>query len=85
MAECHVPFSDKPNAFLIILEAFLRIWLQNHQISTGFIRYFDQLFGILQNTVLLTVFDVFQNRKTASRFSENPNAFWILFGVILGK
>ena len=56
MAECHVVYSEKPNAFLIILEAILRFGLQNDQISTGFIRYFDQLFWLLQNVVLLTVF-----------------------------
>ena len=56
MAECHVVYSEKPNAFLIILEAFLRFGLQNHQNSTGFIRYFDQPFWKLQNVVLLMVF-----------------------------
>ena len=45
MAECHVIHSEKPNAFLIILEAFVRFGHQNDQNSTGFIRYFDALFG----------------------------------------
>jgi len=56
MAETHVVHSEKPNAFLIILEAFLRFGHQNDQNSTGFIRYFDVLFWMLQNVVLLTVF-----------------------------
>ena len=56
MAECHVRFIYKPNAFLIILESILRFWLQNHQNSTGFIRYVDQLFWMLQNVVLLMDF-----------------------------
>ena len=48
-AGCRVVYSEKPNAFLIILDAFLRLGLQNDQSSTGFIRYFDQLFCMLQN------------------------------------
>ena len=50
-AECHVVHSEKPNAFLIILEAILRFGLQNNQNSTGFIRHFDQLFPMLQNAL----------------------------------
>ena len=41
MAECHVLFSYKRNAFLIILEAFLRFGLKKSSFSTGFIRFFD--------------------------------------------
>ena len=41
MAECHVVYSGNPSAFFIIVEAILRFGLQNDQISTGFIRYFD--------------------------------------------
>ncbi len=48
MAECHVVYSEKPNAFLIILEAILRFGLENYPNSTGFIRYFEQLFRRLQ-------------------------------------
>ena len=51
MAECHVPFIYKPNAFLILLGAFLRFGHRNPQSSTGFIRYFDQLFGMLQKAL----------------------------------
>ena len=51
MAECHVVYSEKPNAFLIISEAILRFGLQNNQKSIGFIRYFDQLFPMLQNAL----------------------------------
>ena len=51
MVKCHVVYSEKPNAFLIILEAILRFGLQNDQNSTGFIRYFDQLFSTLQNAL----------------------------------
>ncbi len=75
MVKCHVVYSEKPNAFLIIFEAILRFGLQNDQISTGFIRYSDQHLWLLQNFVLVKVFDVLQSRKTASGFSENPNAF----------
>ena len=50
-AECHVVYSENPNAFLIILEAILRFGLQTDQNSTGFIRYFDQLFSMPQNAL----------------------------------
>ena len=42
-------FSEKPNVYLIILEAILRFGLQNDQNSTGFIRNSDQLFSMPQN------------------------------------
>ncbi len=45
MVECRVRFIYKPNAFLIILEVILRFGLQNHQSSTGFIRYFSTFPG----------------------------------------
>ena len=51
LARCHVSFIYKPHAFLIILEPNLRFGLGNHQNSSGFIRYFDQLFLMLQNTL----------------------------------
>ena len=47
--------------------------------------YFDQLFRMLQNVVLLTVFDVLQGRETASSFTEKPNAFLILSSTIKQK
>ncbi len=61
----------------------IAILTRNQQSSTCFIKYFSQLLWMLQNTVLLKVFDVLQSRKTASSFSENPNAFSMLFGAIL--
>ena len=51
-------FSGKPNAFLIISDAILRFGLQNDQNSTGFIRYFDQLFPMLQNDLGPMLFDI---------------------------
>ena len=51
MVQCHVVYSEKPNAFLITLEAILRFGLQNNQNSTGFIRYFAQQFPTLQNAL----------------------------------
>ena len=41
MVKRHVRFIYKPNAFLIILGAFLRFGLQNHQFPTGSIRFCD--------------------------------------------
>ena len=79
MAETYVVYSEKPNAFLIILETILRFGFENDPNSPGFIRYFDQLPCILQNVVLPTVFDVFQCRETVSFYSGKPNAFLILF------
>ena len=75
MAESHGVYSEKPNAFWMLFGAKTRKWLQKYQSTTGFIRYFEQLFSKLQNVVLLTVFDVLQYRKTASSFSGKPNAF----------
>ena len=37
--------------FLIIVDAILRCGLRNDQNSTGFIRYFDQHFWMLQNAL----------------------------------
>ncbi len=50
-------FTDKPNAFLILFDAFLRKGLRKYEETTGFIRYSRQLFRMLENVVLLTVFD----------------------------
>ncbi len=41
MAECHAVYSEKRNAFLIIVGIILRFRLQNASNSTGFIRYFE--------------------------------------------
>ena len=43
MVKCHVRFIYKRNAFLIILEAFLRFGLKKSSFSTGFIRVFDMV------------------------------------------
>ncbi len=40
---------------------------------------------MLQNAVLLMVFDVLQSRKTHSTFSGKPNAFLIILGAISAK
>ena len=88
MAECHVIDSEKPNAFLIILEVILRFGLEKHQETTGSIRYFYQLFWMLPNTVLLTVFDVSQSRKTHSFLLENLmlfGTFWGIFAKVAPK
>ena len=37
---------------------------------------------MLQNVVLLMLFNVLRKRKTTSTFSEKPNAFLILVGAI---
>ena len=42
--------------FLMILRSFFRKWLENHQNSSGFIRYFWSLFRMLQNHVFPLVF-----------------------------
>ena len=84
MAKCHVRFIYKPNAFLIILGAFLRSGLQNHQYSTGFIRYFDQLFWMLQNGLGPMLFLTF--RRVAKRLPllvENLMLFLIILEAIL--
>ena len=61
----------------------MRFGLQNDPNSTGFIRYFDQLFWMLQNALGPMFFDILQSRTTPSTFTEKPNAFLILLGAIL--
>ena len=51
MAECHVVYSEKPNAILFILDAFLRFGPQIHQSSTDFIMYSEQHFSVLQDAL----------------------------------
>ena len=58
-AGCRVVYSENPNAFLIILDAILRLGLQNNQNSTGFIRYFDQLFSTPGNALGPMLFQYF--------------------------
>ena len=58
-AECHVRFIYKRNAFLIILEAFLRFRLENHKFDTGFIRVFASRFWLLRNLVFRWSYEVF--------------------------
>ena len=67
MAECHVIYSEN----LMLFDHFggiLRFGLENHQSSTGFIRYFDVLFWMLQNVVLLTVYCCFAKSENAINF-----------------
>ena len=76
-------FSEKRNAFFIILEAILRCGLRNDPNSTGFIRYFDQLFPTLENALGPMIFDILRGRETPSTFSEKRNAFLIILEAIL--
>ena len=59
----------------MIPEAIPQKGTGKYQETIAFIRQFYQLFRLLQNVVLLTVFDVLQSRKTPSTFSEKTNAF----------
>ena len=62
-------------------EVILRFGLGNHQGTTGFIRYFNQLFRMLQNVVLLKGFDVLQSHEMLSRFTENAMLYNITFST----
>ena len=53
IAECRVCFIYKRNAFLIILEAFLRFRLKKSSFSTGFIRVSATRFWLLRNPVFV--------------------------------
>ncbi len=55
---------------------------KKHQETTGFIRYFDQLFRQVEKAVLPMLFYVLQGRETTSFYSEKRNAFLINFGPI---
>ena len=68
MAGRHVVYSEKPNAFLIISGAILRFGLQNEQNSTGFIRYFDKLFSVLQTALGPMLFQHFAKSSNAINF-----------------
>ena len=60
--------SRKPslgNAFSIILRANFEKGAPKSSFLTSFIRYFYQLFRMLQDVVLLKVFGVLRSRKTA--------------------
>ena len=60
---------------MILFEVIWQKGQRKSQRTTGFIRYFDQLFGMLQIVVLLIVFDVLQSREMQLTFSGNPIAF----------
>ena len=49
-------FTEKPNAFWMMLGAISQNWLQNYQNSTGFIRCSDQLFRMCKNLLTPLVF-----------------------------
>ena len=60
MAETYVVYSEN----LMLFDHFgghFAFWAPNDQNSTGFIRYFEQLFCKLQNIVLLMLFDDFED------------------------
>ena len=67
MVKCHVRFIYKRNAFLIILEAFLRFRLENHQFDTGFIRVFATRFWLLRNLVFRWFYKAFRHGGMSCR------------------
>ncbi len=68
LARCHVSFIYKHHAFLIILGPILWFGLKIHQNSSGFIRYFDQLFLTLQNALGPMLFWCFAKSWNAIHF-----------------
>ena len=67
MAQRHVRFIYKPNAFLIILEALLWFWLGNHQFETGFIRVLHKQKWPWGNLVFRWFYKVFRRSENALR------------------
>ena len=67
MAECHVKFIYKRNAFLIIFDAILRFWLKKSSFSTGFIRVSATRFWLLRNRVFRWFYKVLRRRGNALR------------------
>ena len=49
MAECHVIYRGKPNAFLMLFEVIFTFWFNFYAFSIGFIRYFLCFFRKLKN------------------------------------
>ena len=75
MAEGHVRFIYKRNAFLIILEAFLGFGLKKSSFSTGFIRVFATRFWLLRNIVFRWFYKAFRRFENALRKPCLGNAF----------
>ena len=49
--ETRVSYSEKPNAFLMMLDPFFDFGLEKASFSIGFIRYFDVLKTRYENVV----------------------------------
>ena len=85
MAECHVEFIYKRNAFLIISDAILRFWLKRSSFSTGFIRVSATRFWLLRYRVSLLFYKVSRRWENALRKPSLGNAFPIILGAIFEK
>ena len=68
----------KRNAFLNILEAFLRFRRENYQFDTGFIRVYATRFWLLRNLVFVSFIRFFDMAECRVRFIYKRNAFVII-------
>ena len=59
MAEGHVIYSEKPNAFSMFVEAIFTFWVNFYSFSIGFIRYFHRLFRKPKNCETLLELTLF--------------------------
>ena len=74
-AERHVIYSEKPNAFLMILESLFRKCLANDHFEQGFIRVFATRFCVLKNIVFRWFYKAFRHFENAMRKPALGNAF----------
>ena len=79
MAECHVKFIYKRNAFLIIFEAILRFWLKKSSFSTGFIRVFATRFCTWGNSKFDRFYKVSRRSEIVLRKPYKHCGKWMLF------
>ena len=84
-AERHVIYSEKPNAFLMILESIFRKWPGNDQFEQGFIRVFATRFCISQNVEFDRFYKVFRRAEKVLRKPSLGNAFLMILGPFFRK
>ena len=85
MAERHVIYSEKPNAFWMILEPLFRKWLGNDQFEQGFIRVFATRFCISQNVKFDRFYKVFRRAGKVLRKPSLGNAFLMILVPLFRK
>ena len=74
--------AENTNGFVAILSLVYKNGSRNHKNPSGFIRFYLNDFRVLQNTVFLMVYCVFEDLKVASRNAGNTNGFVAILGLV---